>query len=64
MALTDIELLQLELDTAWETFCDQNPQHHAEMLKDADPRYYTLLKLAYQHGYTDGAQSVIRSTKE
>ena len=63
MALTDIEKLELELDVAWDVFCDENPEHHTTVLKLIDPKFYELLKLAYQHGYTDGAGSVMRNLK-
>lgn len=64
MPLSHEQLLALEVETAWETFMDSDPDRHARMLKRLDPKFYRLLKLAYQHGYSDGAQSVYRSLRK
>ena len=61
MQLSEEEKLKLEVDTAWETFMDSDPERHARMMERLDPPLYQMIKLAYQHGYTDGAQSVLRS---
>ncbi len=61
MPLSEKQLLELEVETAWEAFMDSDPERHARMLKRLDPKFYSLLKLAYQHGYSDGAQSVLRN---
>ena len=61
MQLSPEEKLQLEIDTAWETFCDADDLQHARMLEAMDPNFYQMMKLAYQHGYSDGSQSVLRS---
>lgn len=64
MALSTEELLELELDSAWEAFCDSDQLNHARVLSIVDPKFYELMKLAYKHGYTDGARSIIRSQQE
>ena len=64
MPLSEQQLLELEIETAWETFMDTDPERHAGMLKRLDPPMYQMIKLAYQHGYSDGAQSVLRGVPE
>ena len=64
MTLTEEQLLTLETETAWEAFMDSDPERHARLLERLDPKMFSLLKLAYQHGYSDGAHSVYRSLQK
>ena len=64
MPLSPQQLLELEMETAWENFCDADELQHARILEAMDPNFYQMMKLAYQHGYSDGAQSVYRSLQK
>ncbi len=64
MTLSEEQLLKLEVETAWEGFIDADPDRHAQLLQKLDPKMFSLLKLAYQHGYSDGAHSVYRSLRK
>ena len=60
MPLSDAEKLEIQIEAAWEVFCDSDPERHAKLLKLMDTKFYQLMKLAYAHGFTDGMQSVLR----
>ena len=64
MPLSEEQKLMLEVESAWEGFMNSDVDRHARMLRVLDPKFYSLMKLAYQHGYSDGAQSVYRSLKQ
>lgn len=64
VTLTEKESLRIEIETAWENFCDTDPENHARVLKVVDPIRYKLMELAFAHGYADGAQSVYRSLQK
>ncbi len=64
MTPTEEQLLKLEIETAWEVFIDADPERHSQLLQKLDPKMFSLLILAYQHGYSDGAQSVFRSLRK
>ena len=52
--LTPEEMTLLELEAAWEAFCDANPDsmHQLQALSESS---HTLLELAFKAGYTSGA---------
>ncbi len=57
--LTPDELTLLELDAAWESFCDENADsmHQLQALSESS---HTLLELAFKAGYTSGAGNQLR----
>lgn len=63
MALSEVELLELEINAAWEVFTDSDPKMSTEHLKALDPTFYRLLALAFSRGFVAGAASQIRSNK-
>jgi len=64
MPLTPSQLLELEIESAWDVFRDSDPEGHADVLKILDPKCYEMMRLAFAHGYSDGAQSVYRSLQK
>ena len=58
--LSEHELLEIEIDEAWNAFCDGDPNQSTEHFKTLDPEGHRLLKLAYSRGFTDGAKSILR----
>jgi hypothetical protein len=52
--LTPQELTLLELEAAWEAFCDANPDS-MHKLKALSENEHALLELAFKAGYTSGA---------
>lgn len=48
------ELMLLELDAAWEAFCDANADS-MRLLRELSDASHTLLELAFKAGYTSGA---------
>ena len=63
MPLSDEETFKIEIDEAWEMFCDDDERNHARLLKVVDPNCYQMMRLAYGCGYVDGGQSTLRSLK-
>ena len=61
--LTPDELTLLELDAAWEAFCDANPDS-MNQLKELSESSFTLLELAFKAGYTSGAGSQLRQIRD
>lgn len=58
--MNELELLKLEIESAWESFCDGDKNQSTARLK---PEIQSLVKLAFSAGYTIGAQATYRSVK-
>lgn len=61
--LTPDEMIMLELDAAWQAYCDFNAEAMAELERDHE-KYYTLAKLAFMAGYTSGVQGTLAMLEE
>ncbi len=57
------ELMRLELDAAWEAFCDANGDS-MEQLQEISESAHTLLELSFKAGYASGAGSQLRQIRE
>lgn len=57
------ELMRLELDAAWESFCDANADS-LNQLKELSENSHTLLELAFKAGYTFGAGAQLRQIRD
>ena len=64
MPMSEADLLLLQMDAAWETFCDADPNMSTAHLEKIEPEVVSLLKLAFGSGYTAGARSVYRSAEK
>ncbi len=61
--LSPDELVLLELESAWEAFCDENPDAMAK-LQQLSSNASRMLELAFKAGYTSGAGSQLRQIRE
>jgi hypothetical protein len=57
------ELMLLELESAWEAFCDENPDSMAQ-LQQLSSNASRMLELAFKAGYTSGAGNQLRQIRE
>lgn len=60
---TPDQLLLLEVESAWEAFCDENP-HSMARLQQLSSNAGTLIELAFKAGYTSGAGTQLRQIRE
>lgn len=61
--LSPDELMLLELDAAWESFCDENADS-MQQLRELSEGSHLMLELAFKAGYTSGAGSQLRQIRE
>jgi len=61
--LTPDEMIMLELDAAWQAYCDHNAEAMAELERDHE-QFYRLAELAFKAGYTSGVQGTLAQLEE
>lgn len=62
--LSEAEVLEIEIEAAWEAFTDADPRMSTEHIKELDPTFYRLLALSFSRGYVAGAANTIRSMEK